>query len=105
MSLPSVVVHDILMLGLPSSDNETLRHTACIVLCYCWFNRTDTGVFLRRSHVSFDWRGIVINAQGKTIVKNRSCPVFRAHSPDFDPEDKVCRLFRRWHDASASLQR
>jgi hypothetical protein len=31
MPLPSVVVHDILMLGLASSDNETLRQTACIV--------------------------------------------------------------------------
>jgi hypothetical protein len=62
----------------------------------------DTGVLLRRSHVSFDRRGIAINSQGKTIVKNRSYPVFRRHSPDFDPEDKVCRLLRRWHDTSAS---
>jgi hypothetical protein len=105
MTLPPDVVHDILMLGLASSGNETLRQTACIFLCYCWFDRADTGVFLRRSHVSFDSRGVAINAQGKTITNNRSCPVFRTHSPDFDPEDKVCRLLRRWHGASASWQR
>ena len=44
MPLPPAVVHDILALGLASSDNETLRQAACIVLCYCWFNRADTGV-------------------------------------------------------------
>jgi hypothetical protein len=104
MPLPPAVVHDILTLGLASSDNETLRQTACIVLCYCWFNRADTGVLLRRSHVSFDKRGVAINAQGKTVAKNRSCPVFRRHAPDFDPDDKVCRLLRRWHDTSASWQ-
>ena len=104
MPLPPTVVHDILSLGLASSDNETLRQAACIVLCYCWFNRADTGVLLRRSHVSFDRRGIAINVQGKTIAKNRSCPVFRRHSPDFDPTDKVCRLLRRWHETSASWQ-
>jgi hypothetical protein len=104
MPLPPAVVHDILTLGLASRDNETLRQASCIVLCYFWFNRADTGVLLRRSHVSFDKRGVSINAQGKTVVKNRSCPVFRRHAPDFDPEDKVCRLLRRWHDTSAPWQ-
>ncbi len=56
MSLPPAVVHDILTLGIPSSDNETLRQTTCIVRCYCWFNRADTGVLLCRFHVSFDNR-------------------------------------------------
>jgi hypothetical protein len=102
MPLPPAVVHDILTLGLAFSDKETLRQAACIVLCYYWFNRADTGVLLRRSHVSFDNRGVTINAQGKTVDKNRSCPVFRRHAPDFDPDDKVCRLLRRCHDTSAS---
>jgi len=35
------VVHDILTMGLASSDNETFRQASCIVLCYCWFNRAD----------------------------------------------------------------
>jgi hypothetical protein len=74
--LPPALVHDFLMLGLASSDNETLRQTACFVLCYCWFNRADTGVLLRRSHVSFDSRGIVINAQGKTIAKNEDYSMY-----------------------------
>jgi hypothetical protein len=72
MPLPPAVVHDILTLGLASSAIETLRKASCIVLCYCWFNRADTGVLLRRSHVSFDKRGVVINTQGKAIAKNRS---------------------------------
>ena len=33
MPLPPGLVHDILTLGLASSDNETLRQASCIVLC------------------------------------------------------------------------
>jgi hypothetical protein len=76
MSLPHAVVHDILILGLVSSDSETLRQTVCIVLCYCWFNHANTVVLLCRSHVSFDRRGIVINSQGKTITKKSILPSF-----------------------------
>lgn len=45
---------------------------------YCLFNREDTGVLLCRSHVSLDRHGIAINAQGKSIDKNRPCPALRA---------------------------
>jgi hypothetical protein len=37
MTLPPPVVHDILMLGLASSDNEALCQTVCIVLCVLSF--------------------------------------------------------------------
>ena len=60
MPVPAEVMFDILQLGLATSDLHTLRRCACLVLCYCWYNRADSGVLLLRRHVTFDVRGITV---------------------------------------------
>ena len=42
-TLPAEVMFDILQLDLTTSDTHTLRRCACLVLCYCWYNRADSG--------------------------------------------------------------
>jgi hypothetical protein len=39
----------ILQLGLTTSHTDTLCKCACIVLNYCWYNRADTGMQLKRA--------------------------------------------------------
>ena len=43
MPVPAEVMFDILQLGLTTSDTHTLRRCVCLVLCYCWYNRADSG--------------------------------------------------------------
>ena len=64
--VPAAVIMAILQLGLTTQHPDTLRKCTCIVLNYCWYNRADTGVQLKRAHLSFDWHGITINVKGKT---------------------------------------
>ena len=105
MPVPAEVMFDILRLGLTTHDNHTLRRCACLVLCYCWYNRADSGVLLLRRHVTFDVRGITVNVQGKTLPRNVACPIHRPRFARHDPHGLVLCLLQRWHDASAAWQR
>jgi hypothetical protein len=106
MPVPAEVMFDIRWLGLTTNDAHTLRRCACLVLCYSWYNRADSGVLLLRRHVTFDARGITVNVQGKTLPRNVACPI---HRPPlfarYDPLGLVLRLLHRWHDTSAAWQR
>ena len=102
--VPAAVIMAILALGLETQHPDTLRKCACIVLNYCWYNRADTGMQLKRAHLSFDWRGITINARGKTVARNAACPVTRLARTAYDPRQLVFSLLRRWHDMSAAWQ-
>ena len=104
MPVPAEVMFDILQLGLATSDLHTLRRCACLVLCYCWYNRADSGVLLLRRHVTFDVRGITVNAQGKTLPRNVACPIHRPRLARHDPHGLVLRLLQRWHDTAAAWQ-
>ena len=59
---------------------------------------------LKRAHLSFDWRGVTINARGKTVARNAACPVTRLARTAYDPQQLVLSLLRRWHDTSAAWQ-
>ena len=102
--VPADVIYAILQLGLKTSEPAVLRMCACIVLCYCWYNRADTGMLVLRRDVTIDDFGITINQQGKTIARNQACPVH--HRPDarFDRQQEVLRLIRRWDQHSADYQ-
>ena len=41
MPLSPAVVAYFLALGLTTTDISISRRAACLVLCYCWFNRAD----------------------------------------------------------------
>ena len=105
MPVPADVIFDILRFGLTTIDPSCLRKAACVVLCYCWYNRADSGVLLQRQHVTFDRRGITVNSLSKTMPRNLACPVHRPHSCRFDPGGLVLQLLLRWHHYSAAWQR
>jgi len=46
MPVPADVVLDILHLGLGTDNTHTLRMCSCLVVCYSWYNRADTGIQL-----------------------------------------------------------
>jgi hypothetical protein len=75
MSVPTEVMFDILQMGLATNDTHTLHRCTCLVLCYCWYNHTDSDVLLLRSHVTFNSRGITVYTQGKTLPRNVACPI------------------------------
>ena len=102
--VPPEAIHALLLLGLNTDDTTVLRRCACIVLCYCWFNRADSGVLLLRRDVTIDARGITLNQHGKTIARNQACPVHRRHDARFDHGGLVLKLLQRWHSASAVWQ-
>lgn len=102
--LPADVMLDVLRLGLSTDDVEVLRRCACLVLCYCWYNRADSGVLLLRRHVTIDSRGITLNSQSKTVARNAGCPVHRPRACRFDADGLVLRLLQRWHDMSSTWQ-
>jgi len=52
MPVPADVMLDILHLSLGTDNTHTLRMCACLVVCYSWYNRADTGIQLLRSHVT-----------------------------------------------------
>ena len=52
--VPADVMLSILLLGLRTDDLDTLRRCACLILCYCWYNRADSGVLLLRRHVTIE---------------------------------------------------
>ena len=83
------VIYAILQLGLKTSEPAVLRMCACIVLCYCWYNRADTGMLVLRRDVTIDDFGITINQQGKTIARNQACPVHRRPDARFDRQQEV----------------
>ena len=103
--VPAEVMLDILHLGLRTSDLETLRRCACLILCYCWYNRADSGVLLLRRHVTIDSRGVTINSQGKTVARNAACPIHRPRAARFDLHSQVLQLLERWHQVSEPWQR
>jgi hypothetical protein len=105
MPVPAEVMFDILCLGLTTNDAHTLRRCACLVLCYSWYNRADSGVLLFRCHVTFDDRGITVNVQGKTLPRNVACPIHRPLFARYDPLGLVLRLLHSWHATSAAWQR
>lgn len=102
--VPADVIYAILQLGLKTSEPAVLRMCACIVLCYCWYNRADTGMLVLRRDVTIDDFGITINQQGKTIARNQACPVHRRPDARFDRQQEVLRLIRRWDQHSADYQ-
>ena len=102
--VPAAVIMAILKLGLQTQHSDTLRKCACVVLNYCWYNRADTGMQLKRAHLSFDWRGVTINARGKTVARNAACPVTRLARTAYDPQQLIFSLLRRWHATSAAWQ-
>ena len=102
--VPAEAIHAIMLLGLDTTDQSVLRMCACIVLCYCWYNRADTGVLLLRRDVTFDARGITLNQQGKTVARNQACEVHRRHDSRHDHGQLVLKLLQRWHNTSASWQ-
>jgi len=102
--VPAEVIMAILELGLATPHLDILGKCACIVLNYCWYNRADTGMQLKRAHISFDWHGITINVRGKTVARNAACPVTRLARTPYDPQQLVLSLLRRWHTKSAAWQ-
>ena len=73
--VPADVIMAILELGLTTPHPDILRKCACIVLNYCWYNRADTGMQLKRANLSFDWHWIAINDKGKSVARSAACPV------------------------------
>jgi len=104
MPVPADVMLDILNLGLATDDPHTLRMCACLVVCFSWYNRADTGVQLLRSHVTLTEASMTINTKSKTSARNIACPITRRFDPRHDPEALVFRLLQRWHDSSAAHQ-
>jgi hypothetical protein len=102
--VPAEAIYAIMLLGLATANQSVLRMCACIVLCYCRYNRADTGVLLLRRDVTIDERGITLNQQGKTVARNQACAVYRRHDSRHDHGQLVLKLLKRWHDTSASWQ-
>ena len=97
--VPAEVIMAILELRLATPHLDTLCKCACIVLNYCWYNRADTGMQLKRAHI--DWHVITINVRGKTVARNAACPVMRVAPTPYDPRQLVLSFLRRWHTKPA----
>jgi hypothetical protein len=100
MPVPADVMLDILHLGLRTDDSHALRMCTCLVVCYSWYNRADTGIQLLRSHVTLTTSSMTINTKSKTCARNVACPITRRFDPRHDPDALVFRLLQRWHSLS-----
>jgi len=100
MPVPADVMLDILHLGLNTDNSHILRMCACLVVCYSWYNRADTGIQLQRSHVTLTDTSMTINTKSKTCARNVACPITRRFDPRHDPDALVYRLLLRWHTLS-----
>ena len=65
--VPADVIYAILQLGLTTSEPAVLRMCACIVLCYCWYNRANTGMLVLRRDVTIDDFGILSTSRVKPL--------------------------------------
>jgi hypothetical protein len=95
-TMPSLVMLQILHLGLRTPCIHTLRRCACLVTQFAWFCRSDTSMQLRRAHITFQARGIGLNERTKTVPRCNAAPIFRTGDAASDAGSLVLRLLLRW---------
>ena len=94
--LPSAVAFRFLQLGLATDCFYTLRACACLTAQFAWFARADTGVLMRKAHVSLSSAAMSINERTKTIARNQAAPIIRPQDWFFDPANLFMSLQQRW---------
>jgi len=101
--LPALVAYEILQLGLRTPDLHTLRRCACLVTSYAWFARADTGILMRKAHVTRQPAGMGLNERTKTIARHIAAPIWRAQDWHHDPAAVFDKLLGRWEDSRSHV--
>ena len=92
--LPACVAYEILQLGLRTTNTHTLRRCACLSVVFAWFARADTGILMRRAHVTRQADGMGLNERTKTVARH-----LRAQSWEHDPAGVCNQLLERWENS------
>ena len=97
--LPARVAYEILQLGLRTTNTHTLRRCACLSVAFAWFARADTGILMRRAHVTRQADGMGLNERTKTVARHLAAPIWRAQSWEHDPASVFNKLLERWENS------
>jgi len=102
--LPARVVYEILQLGLRTPDLHTLRRCACLVTGFVWFARADTGILMRKAHVTRQTTGMGLNERTKTVARHIAAPIWRAQDWQHDPAAVFNKLLGRWETSRSHAE-
>jgi hypothetical protein len=95
--LPASAVWAFLRLGMSCSDMHILRMTACLVLQFCFFARSDTGARALESDISVDSSGLHWRERTKTLPRIE--PATLTIPSTASSAAPVLQLFSRYREA------
>ena len=73
--LPARVAYEIFQLCLRTTNTHTLRRCACLSVAFTWFARADTGILMRRAHVTRQTDCMGLNERTKTVNQHLVAPI------------------------------
>jgi len=96
--LPARGYYEILQFALRTTNTHTLRRCACLSVPSVWFARVDTGILMRRVHVTRQTDSMGLNKRTKTVTRHLAAPIWCAQSWEHDPAS-VFKKLERWENS------